>query len=58
MGEPLGRFCVGEFQRPRPVDGGVELDRGGSLLNLPAKVEMATPNTYADQFEWFRAAHI
>ncbi|HEY1945259.1 MAG TPA: 2-isopropylmalate synthase [Roseiarcus sp.] len=23
------------------------------ILNLPATVEMATPNTYADQFEWF-----
>src|SRR5271155_5736851 len=23
------------------------------ILNLPAPVEMATPNTYADQFEWF-----
>ena len=27
------------------------------ILNLPATVEMATPNTYADQFEWF-ASHI
>src|ERR1700678_3032534 len=23
------------------------------ILNLPATVEMATPNVYADQFEWF-----
>jgi 2-isopropylmalate synthase len=23
------------------------------ILNLPATVEMATPNTYADMFEWF-----
>jgi len=23
------------------------------ILNLPATVEMATPNNYADQFEWF-----
>jgi 2-isopropylmalate synthase len=23
------------------------------ILNLPATVEMATPNTYADRFEWF-----
>jgi 2-isopropylmalate synthase len=23
------------------------------IFNLPATVEMATPNTYADQFEWF-----
>jgi 2-isopropylmalate synthase len=23
------------------------------ILNLPATVEMATPNTYADSFEWF-----
>ena len=23
------------------------------ILNLPATVEMATPNIYADQFEWF-----
>ena len=26
------------------------------ILNLPATVEMATPNTYADQFEWFGRA--
>ena len=25
-----------------------------SILNLPATVEMATPNIYADQIEWFR----
>jgi 2-isopropylmalate synthase len=25
-----------------------------SILNLPATVEMATPNVYADQIEWFR----
>ncbi len=25
------------------------------ILNLPATVEMATPNTYADMFEWFGA---
>ena len=24
-----------------------------SILNLPATVEMATPNVYADQIEWF-----
>ena len=24
-----------------------------SILNLPATVEMATPNIYADQIEWF-----
>ena len=23
------------------------------ILNLPATVEMSTPNTYADQIEWF-----
>ena len=23
------------------------------ILNLPATVEMATPNVYADQIEWF-----
>ena len=23
------------------------------ILNLPATVEMATPNIYADQIEWF-----
>jgi 2-isopropylmalate synthase len=28
-----------------------------SILNLPATVEMATPNIYADQIEWF-ARHI
>ncbi|MGO8828169.1 MAG: 2-isopropylmalate synthase [Steroidobacteraceae bacterium] len=28
-----------------------------SILNLPATVEMATPNVYADQIEWF-ARHI
>jgi len=27
--------------------------RQKSILNLPATVEMATPNTYADQIEWF-----
>ncbi|MBW9215857.1 2-isopropylmalate synthase [Mumia sp. zg.B53] len=26
------------------------------ILNLPATVEMATPNTYADQIEWFGRA--
>ena len=26
------------------------------ILNLPATVEMATPNIYADQFEWFGGA--
>jgi 2-isopropylmalate synthase len=26
-----------------------------SILNLPATVEMATPNVYADQIEWFCA---
>lgn len=25
-----------------------------AILNLPATVEMATPNVYADQIEWFR----
>ena len=25
----------------------------GIILNLPATVEMATPNVYADQIEWF-----
>ena len=24
-----------------------------TIVNLPATVEMATPNVYADQFEWF-----
>ena len=24
-----------------------------TILNLPATVEMATPNVYADQIEWF-----
>ena len=28
-----------------------------SILNLPATVEMATPNVYADQIEWF-ARHV
>ncbi len=28
-----------------------------SILNLPATVEMATPNVYADQIEWF-AKHV
>ena len=28
-----------------------------SILNLPATVEMATPNVYADQIEWFWPAH-
>lgn len=27
--------------------------RNKLILNLPATVEMATPNVYADQFEWF-----
>jgi 2-isopropylmalate synthase len=27
--------------------------RNKTILNLPATVEMATPNTYADQIEWF-----
>jgi len=27
--------------------------RAKSILNLPATVEMATPNVYADQIEWF-----
>ena len=27
------------------------------ILNLPATVEMATPNVYADQIEWFLAPH-
>jgi 2-isopropylmalate synthase len=27
--------------------------RNRLILNLPATVEMATPNTYADMFEWF-----
>ena len=27
------------------------------ILNLPATVEMATPNIYADQIEWFGAQH-
>ena len=25
------------------------------IINLPATVEMATPNVYADQIEWFKA---
>jgi 2-isopropylmalate synthase len=28
-------------------------DRREIILNLPATVEMATPNVYADQIEWF-----
>jgi len=31
--------------------------RHKSILNLPATVEMATPNIYADQIEWF-ARHV
>ena len=27
------------------------------ILNLPATVEMATPNIYADQIEWFAPQH-
>ena len=27
--------------------------RNKLILNLPATVEMATPNVYADQIEWF-----
>ncbi|MCC6641701.1 MAG: 2-isopropylmalate synthase [Deltaproteobacteria bacterium] len=35
-------MSVWEPQRDRPV-----------ILNLPSTVEMATPNVYADQIEWF-----
>ena len=28
-----------------------------TILNLPATVEMATPNVYADQIEWFGRAY-
>src|SRR5208283_3593705 len=37
--------AVKEIVRPTP--------QSRLILNLPATVEMATPNTYADQFEWF-----
>ncbi|MGD0723649.1 MAG: 2-isopropylmalate synthase [Roseiarcus sp.] len=37
--------AVKEIVRPTP--------RNRLILNLPATVEMATPNVYADQFEWF-----
>ena len=30
------------------ADAGAEV-----IINLPATVEMATPNIYADQIEWF-----
>ena len=26
MGKPLGRLDIGSFKRPRPIEGGVELD--------------------------------
>ena len=32
---------------------GSRLRRGRMIINLPATVEMATPNIYADQIEWF-----
>ncbi len=28
------------------------------IINLPATVEMSTPNIYADQIEWFARQHI
>jgi 2-isopropylmalate synthase len=37
--------AVKEIVRPTP--------QKRLILNLPATVEMATPNVYADQFEWF-----
>jgi 2-isopropylmalate synthase len=37
--------AVKEIIRPTP--------QNRLILNLPATVEMATPNVYADQFEWF-----
>src|SRR5450432_510026 len=37
--------AVKEIVRPTP--------QNRLILNLPATVEMATPNVYADQFEWF-----
>ncbi len=37
--------AVKEIVKPTP--------RKRLILNLPATVEMATPNVYADQFEWF-----
>ncbi|MGO9743468.1 MAG: 2-isopropylmalate synthase [Roseiarcus sp.] len=37
--------AVKEVIRPTP--------QNKLILNLPATVEMATPNTYADMFEWF-----
>ena len=37
--------AVKEIVKPTP--------RKRLILNLPATVEMATPNIYADQFEWF-----
>ena len=39
--------CESVMDLWQPVDG------REIILNLPATVEMATPNTYADQIEWF-----
>ena len=57
------RIFAGEFYRhrtrfrPRDLRGGQGRHQAEAakrlILNLPATVEMATPNTYADQFEWF-----
>src|SRR5258707_3708429 len=35
------------------MDGWQPTPRKKTILNLPATIEMATPNVYADQIEWF-----
>ena len=38
MGEPLRRFAIGGFERPRPVDRGVEFDREPRAVVLHQRV--------------------
>ena len=49
------RFRGRGLRRGRPTSGS-RRPRARSIINLPATVEMATPNVYADQIEWMSRA--